>query len=651
MSSNLQIMPALFQDRASVIRCFACALAVALLLPALPLAAQKSDVKQLLNPAADFAAQGGTTTSAAVTVTNVRQSGSPALQVTIPPATTGYPGIDIAAPGGKFDLSAYGHVDIRIFNPGEKPFRVNLRLDNDGNWQANPWNAELATLPPGKSTTLTVYFGTSYGHPGYALNSAAISHIKLFAGKSDNPQVFQIQSLTAAGHPGDAPPIDPATIRTKPTNGILFGKDAAFDPAKQLTTTGGAKASFTPDGIAATFSGGSGKSVLLKPAIGRWDLRDYVEVHFRLKNTGKAPITPNALINSNDGPTDTMRFATPLQPGEERVLNVSFLASRPWVAMPANSEKSALYHGRPGTGTPFISDAVSAIAISAESPSGPASLLIESITAAAPPATLPVWLGKRPPVPGDWVATFDEEFNGTTLDDKKWNIYGDNYYDQRTHWTKDDVIIGNGAATLRYEKKTGFHNDDPQQKKTEYAAGFLDSFGKFTQRYGYFEARMKLPSAPGLWPAFWMMPDRGPAAGDKYKRGDTRNGGMELDIMEFLSRWGIYRYNIALHWDGYKADHRSTGSTKIYVQPDKDGYITSGVLWQPGLLVFYCNGREVLRFEDERVPSVPEYLMFTYPSGGWDNDALDDHKLPADFVIDYVRVWQRKDLTSPPPAH
>ena len=38
--------------------------------------------------------------------------------------------------------------------------------------------------------------------------------------------------------------------------------------------------------------------------------------------------------------------------------------------------------------------------------------------------------------------------------------------------------------------------------------------------------------------------------------------------------------------------------------------------------------------------------MFTLPSGGWDNTALDDAQLPNDLVIDYVRVWQRKDLAS-----
>jgi beta-glucanase (GH16 family) len=75
-----------------------------------------------------------------------------------------------------------------------------------------------------------------------------------------------------------------------------------------------------------------------------------------------------------------------------------------------------------------------------------------------------------------------------------------------------------------------------------------------------------------------------------------------------------------------------------------DGWITAGLLWTPGSAIYYCNGREVLRWEDPRISSVPADLMFTLPCGGWDNNALDDAKLPGDFVIDYVRCWQRKDL-------
>ena len=41
------------------------------------------------------------------------------------------------------------------------------------------------------------------------------------------------------------------------------------------------------------------------------------------------------------------------------------------------------------------------------------------------------------------------------------------------------------------------------------------------------------------------------------------------------------------------------------MQPDKDGFITSGLLWTPGSAIYYCNGREVLRWENPRISSVP----------------------------------------------
>ena len=119
---------------------------------------------------------------------------------------------------------------------------------------------------------------------------------------------------------------------------------------------------------------------------------------------------------------------------------------------------------------------------------------------------------------------------------------------------------------------------------------------------------------------------------------------LEFDIMEHLTRWGPYRFNIAAHWDGYGKKHKATGSTAVYTAHDAEGFITAGLLWLPGQVVYYANGQEVARWEHERVCSVPSYPIFYLVSGGWDNNALDDAQLPDDFVIDYIRVWQRHDL-------
>jgi beta-glucanase (GH16 family) len=119
-----------------------------------------------------------------------------------------------------------------------------------------------------------------------------------------------------------------------------------------------------------------------------------------------------------------------------------------------------------------------------------------------------------------------------------------------------------------------------------------------------------------------------------------------MDIMEHLTRWGPHRYNIANHWDGYGKDHISCGSTMNYVPADKDGFITCGLLWTPGVVAYYGNGKELVRMESPRVSTVPCFFIFEVTTGGWENNSVDDTKFPVDYVIDYVRCWQRKDLAS-----
>lgn len=591
-----------------------------------------------------------------------------ALEVTIPPGPASYPGVRIKPVGNGWDLSAYGRVEARVVNTGRQILGFNLRVDNAGDWRTSPWNVEQVWLKPGAAQTVSVIFGHSFGHrPAYAMKSGAVVSILVYAEKSQAPQSFRLESLVAAGSAGERPPLDPKLVRVRPTSAAILGPGAVFEVAVeighdttpwkiarsglpipnvelQIETKGGAHGSVVGPTATLRFPEGNGEHVAaIKPTIGRWDLRAACEVCVKLKNEGNTPVTPSVQVISDGGPTDLIPAATPLAAGAEQEIVIPFIPAM--AAKAASVTKPGFYGVQPGTGTSFTSDTVSAIKISARH-EGESTLRVESVVADAPVAQLPDWLGKRPPVDGDWVKTFDDEFDGTAVDQKKWAIYGPNYWDGASHWSKDNVIVGGGLVKLRYEKKTGHHNDDPKEKRTDYAVGFLETYGKWVQRYGYFEARMKLPTAPGLWPAFWMAVDRGVAAGPQWKRQDTGNGGTELDIMEHLTRWGGYRYNVAMHWDGYQKDHKAVGSDRIYVQQDKDGFITCGLLWTPGSAIYYANGKEVFRWESPRVSHVPSDMMLTMPLGGWDNNRIDDTKLPADFVIDYVRVWQRKDLAS-----
>ena len=308
----------------------------------------------------------------------------------------------------------------------------------------------------------------------------------------------------------------------------------------------------------------------------------------------------------------------------------------------------------PGTGSTYKSNITSGISFLPDKGPGAKSISVTSVVAGMPPLNLPAWLGKKPPVDGDWVQTLNENFDGDSIDPKKWNIYSEKewHLGANTHYSKDNVIVKDGKLILRVEKKRGHQNDNPDYLTNDYATGYADTFGKWTQRYGYFEIRMKLQTAPSMFPAFWLMPDRGIDTpdgqwGKSANRTSTKDGGMEFDIMETLSIWGPYRHDFGMHWDGYMKYHKSNGMFNAYVQPDKDGFITVGMLWTPGVVVMYDNGKENARWESPRVANTQEYILLTALTGGWESEPMDDAQLPADLVIDYIRVWQRKDLATP----
>lgn len=562
------------------------------------------------------------------------------MDVWIHPGKDSYPGITVKPATAAWDLSKFGHVDVRITNTSQKPIFVSVRLDNEGDWKRNPWNAENASIQPASAETIRVRFGYSWGKRAYALDTAKVARVLVFLSKSDAEQSFRVESIEAGGVPGEKPSVPPERALQKPAGGILLGQGTTIDAGKQflrhqataeVVASAGEQVLHIDVPKAADFAG-----VLFKPIIGRWDLRDFTQVTIDIAAASSTPMAARVRLESAGGNSQWVN--ADLAPGanSHQEIVIPFAGSSIWT-------------GEPKSGPQFNSDAATGIAIESAPADGPREIVVRSIRASVPaPPQLPQWLGQRPPVEGKWTQTLDENFDGASINAKIWSITGENYWDHQSHFSKDNVIVANGVARMRFEKKRGRQNDDPKRSESDYATGFLTTYGKWTQRYGYFEARMKLPTAPGLWPAFWMMPDRGASSGSD--RGSTFRGGMEFDIMEYLTRYGPYHYNIAMHWDGYKAQHKSIGTEHICFQPDKDGFVTSGLLWEPGRLTFYVNGNKAAVWDNPRVASVPEHLMFTLPCGGWGGNDLDDTGLPDDFVIDYVRAWQRDDLANAPAA-
>ncbi|MDA3875305.1 MAG: glycoside hydrolase family 16 protein [Kiritimatiellae bacterium] len=574
------------------------------------------------------------------------------LQVQVAP-TEKSPSLYLAPETGSWDLSKYGHVEAQITNSSDRPLIFNLRVDNEGDWRQQPWNIERKRILPGKSEAIRVIFGYQFGfNKGYALDSSAVSKLVVFLDKTDQPLEFRIDSIVASGLTGDTPPVDPQSIRHRPADGFLLGGGgASLDVSKQVRATGGVQASLVSDGnesrlLVASEGQGPASQITLHPPSGSWDLSQATDLMLSITNTGTTAILPTLTLSNRDKNEKTREVSTdqPIGPGATVVLTVPFGAETVWEG--PEGDDFTRREDRLGTGgTRFRSERVDRIVLAWEH-SAPASLRVNGLKAIAQRKAPPEWVGKRPPVDGEWALTLNENFDGDAIDETVWDVSGPNWWGQKqlTHWSRRNVLLENGNAIIRMVKRPGHHNDDPEGRVTDYSGGILRTFDRWTQRYGYFEARVKLPTETAMWPAFWLMPDRGPNAGDVYQRERTNDGGMEFDIMENLTRWGPYRYTTALHWDGYGEGHKATGAA-VYFYPDEDGYVTSGVLWLPGFMAYYCQGIEVARWENDRVSDVPSSILFTMPIGGWDNENRPvDSELPAEFHIDYVRVWQRADL-------
>ena len=572
-----------------------------------------------------------------------------AMSFPIQPAP--HSGVHVTPATGKtWDLSAYGHIEAKVTNTGVKslPFVMHVVDDTEDYWVET--NTEFINVAPGETKVLTVYFGYQYGfEPSASFKSSNIKELYLFLFDTKDPQSFRIEELKVGGVPGEKPHFDPNTLSYKPKSGVILGQGVTFDLAKQVEANEAKVAAGMDGALVVDFAGGKEESLKIKPPIGMWDLTDANEIRVGVKNTGQIPVTPSIVVGPNKVPAKG-----PIAPGTEAEIIVPFI------------------QGGSAAGGVFDSDKAKEFSLISDTTPRTKQLLITRIVAdVAIDSDIPGWLGKKPPVDGDWTQTFDEEFDGPTIDYKKWNSLGSNRdaihqgwnrnhnKNRETHFSKENTILKDGNVLLHFEKKTGKNNDSASGPETGYASGYLSTLGKWTQRYGYFEARLKLPKAPGLWTTFSLLPDRGKAVTPPANRFsalklpiDTGSGGIEFDLVDHFSCWGIYRVNMALRANliaDKPAVNAKSGyiANNGYMRADKNGYVTTGLLWTPGVAVFYKNGREIYHWENTRIGDIQAYMKLVVAGGGNGNSLVDDDRLPDDFVIDYVRVWQRKDLATP----
>ena len=227
-------------------------------------------------------------------------------------------------------------------------------------------------------------------------------------------------------------------------------------------------------------------------------------------------------------------------------------------------------------------------------------------------------------VPGDWTLKFDDEFNGTGLDTANWSTgwFGSGITSPVNSQEEDcydpaQVAESDGVLDLTLIQKS----EDCGISDPQYTTGLVSTKGKFSFTYGFIEARVWLPSAPGNpgeaadWPGVWLDGQNWPEDG-------------EIDIAEGLDG------RVCAHFHG-PADPQGIGAGNGTGCPGgtyTDGWHTFAANWEPGIITYYYDGIDIGSVTSE-VTSAPMFVVLDYAAGH-------PFQAPVTMKIDYVRVWQ-----------
>jgi beta-glucanase (GH16 family) len=174
--------------------------------------------------------------------------------------------------------------------------------------------------------------------------------------------------------------------------------------------------------------------------------------------------------------------------------------------------------------------------------------------------------------------------------------------------------------------------------------------GRFSRTYGRFEARIKIPSGQGTWPAFWMV-------GSNIESAGWPACG-EIDVMEEIGREPSTVYG-SMHGPGYIGELISTP----YVLTSgalADDYHVYAVEWSKDGIAWYLDDVRYAWKTRADLPAGAPWA-FDHPfiwilnlaiGGDWPGAPDASTVFPATMLVDYVRVYTLvvpdKKAPSPP---
>ncbi|MBA3649127.1 MAG: glycoside hydrolase family 16 protein [Chitinophagales bacterium] len=234
-----------------------------------------------------------------------------------------------------------------------------------------------------------------------------------------------------------------------------------------------------------------------------------------------------------------------------------------------------------------------------------------------------------------WNLVWKDEFKGSALNSSKWSASDDpmTYSAEEEYYTSrsQNVSVVNNKLQL-----TALHE---MFSGKNYTSGKIISKEKFSFSYGKIEARMKLPTGKGCWPAFWLLPQ------DLYYGSWPESGG--IDIMEMISQNPSTLYSTIHCTDVDNGTHGSTQSSATLSSGKfSDGYHVFTCEWDPDQFRFYLDG---VLFGTKNKTSYPNfnwpfdrpfYIILNLAIGGGWAEPADPNDYPQTMYVDYVKVYQ-----------
>lgn len=219
--------------------------------------------------------------------------------------------------------------------------------------------------------------------------------------------------------------------------------------------------------------------------------------------------------------------------------------------------------------------------------------------------------------PVGWRLLWADEFDAPFLSMEYWTEVDrkENFNGELQYYTIDNSDIENGCLVLTAKK------EDKEGKR--YTSGMVQTSEKLEMQYGRIEARISLPVAQGIFPAFWLTND------------SDHN---ELDILEMVGCEPGNIYGVCHYW---KKDRLVKTFGMMHID-DPQAFHVYALEWDENEVRWYIDGKQ-FHNTYAGVPNEYMYVLFTLAVGGeWPGSPNNSTVFPISMKVDYIRLYQRE---------